>query len=166
MARNISCPVSPIGSPLLNSRLPPNFNGRMSPSPISSPRTPSGSCTPLTGGTGAIPFQINRPFVLNEGVGNQFKPSPSLYIGSLPYGDSNPETFRGLHVASHVLSEVISSDNTILGKQFGRLSPRDMRDGSSVLADRVSEQLLRDHLKSYPSLDLGPCPALPRRLNG
>ncbi|KAI4330835.1 hypothetical protein MLD38_029080 [Melastoma candidum] len=166
MARNISCPISLFGSPLRNSRLPPNFNGRMSLSPIPSPRTPSGSCTPLTGGTGAIPFQINRLFVLNEGVGNQFKPSPSLYIGSSPYGDSNPETFRGLHVASHVFSEVISSDNNILGKQFGRLSPRDMHDGSSVLADRVSEQLLWDHLKSYPSLDLGPCPALPRRLNG
>ncbi|EPS60184.1 hypothetical protein M569_14620, partial [Genlisea aurea] len=45
-SRNISCPVSPVGSPLLHPR---------SPSPISSPQTTSGSSTPLTGCVGAIP---------------------------------------------------------------------------------------------------------------
>ncbi|RDX62956.1 hypothetical protein CR513_58667, partial [Mucuna pruriens] len=37
--RTISCTVSPIGSPLSRPRLPQHMNGRMSPSPISSPRT-------------------------------------------------------------------------------------------------------------------------------
>ncbi|GER51021.1 serine/threonine protein kinase, partial [Striga asiatica] len=43
ISRNISCPVSPIGSPLLRPRSPRNLNGMMSPSPISSPRTTSGT---------------------------------------------------------------------------------------------------------------------------
>ncbi|XP_058076080.1 mitogen-activated protein kinase kinase kinase YODA-like [Magnolia sinica] len=42
-----TCPVSPIGSPLLHPRSPQHMNGRMSTSPISSPRTTSGSSTPF-----------------------------------------------------------------------------------------------------------------------
>ncbi|CAA0834360.1 Mitogen-activated protein kinase kinase kinase YODA [Striga hermonthica] len=41
ISRNISCPVSPIGSPLLRPRSPRQPNGMVSPSPISSPRTTS-----------------------------------------------------------------------------------------------------------------------------
>ncbi|XP_057863081.2 mitogen-activated protein kinase kinase kinase YODA isoform X2 [Cryptomeria japonica] len=55
----ISCPVSPCGSPLIQPRSPHYRSGRMSPSPISTPLASSGTSTPLTGGHGAIPAQLN-----------------------------------------------------------------------------------------------------------
>ncbi|KAF3448581.1 hypothetical protein FNV43_RR09294 [Rhamnella rubrinervis] len=98
--RNISCPVSPIGSPLIHSRSPQHMSGRMSPSPISSPLASSGSSTPLTGG----------------------------------------------------------SDNCAHGNQIGRpapaqVDPRDVYDVQSVLAGRVSQQLLSDHVRLNTSFD-------------
>ena len=77
--RNISCPVSPIGSPLLRPRSPQHMNGRMSPSPISSPRTASGASTPLNGGSGAIPFS-NHLVYIQEGLGNLPKSSNGVYV--------------------------------------------------------------------------------------
>ncbi|XP_058076079.1 mitogen-activated protein kinase kinase kinase YODA-like isoform X3 [Magnolia sinica] len=49
-----TCPISPIGSPLLLPRSPQHMNGKMSSSSISSPRTTSGLLTPLS--NGAVPF--------------------------------------------------------------------------------------------------------------
>ncbi|KAL3755742.1 hypothetical protein ACJRO7_002746 [Eucalyptus globulus] len=165
--RNISCPVSPVGSPLLHARAPQHFNGRMSPSPISSPRTASGSCTPLTGGSGAIPFhQMKQSLYLNEGGGSLPKTSNSLYIGGSSYHDTNQEIFRGLQLGSQIFPELSSSDNGVLGKPFGRSPPGEIRDGQSVSAERVSQQLLRDHVKAHLTLDLGPSSPLPSRING
>ncbi|KAF5805515.1 putative mitogen-activated protein kinase kinase kinase STE-STE11 family [Helianthus annuus] len=71
--RNVSCPVSPIGSPLLHSR--------MSPSPISSPRSASGTSTPPTN----IPFHhVNQSVYLHE-------ISKSTNIS---YHDPVPDMFR------------------------------------------------------------------------
>ncbi|KAJ4955397.1 hypothetical protein NE237_012180 [Protea cynaroides] len=170
MLRNISCPVSPIGSPLLHSRSPQHVSGRMSPSPISSPRTPSGSSTPLTGGNGAIPFHhLKQSAYLHEGFGIMPRSPNSLYGNGSTYHDPRPDLFLGMQPGSHVFRELMSSENDALGKQFGRPvhgDPRELYDGQSVLADRVSQQLLRDHVKSNPSLDLRPgCPML-RRTNG
>ncbi|XP_043716092.1 mitogen-activated protein kinase kinase kinase YODA-like [Telopea speciosissima] len=169
MLRNISCPVSPIGSPLLHSRSPQHANGRMSPSPISSPRTPSGSSTPLTGGNGAIPFHhLKQSAYLHEGFGSMPRSPNSLYGNGSTYHDPRPDLFRGMQPGSHVFRELMSSENDALGKQFGRPAHGDSRelyDGQSVLADRVSQQLLRDHVKSNPSLDLSPGSIL-RRTNG
>ncbi|PKI50739.1 hypothetical protein CRG98_028881 [Punica granatum] len=121
----------------------------MSPSPISSPRTASGSCTPLTGSTGAIPFNhVKQMFYLHDGFGNLPKQSSSTYIsGGAPYHDSNPEIFWGMQTGNHMFSELVSSDNDVLSKQFGRPIQGDLCDGQSVLTDRVSRQLLRDHVK-------------------
>ncbi|CAN0891737.1 Mitogen-activated protein kinase kinase kinase YODA [Linum grandiflorum] len=119
----ISCPVSPVGSPLLHSRSPA---GRMSPSPISSPRTTSGPSTPLTGGTGAIPF-------------NHMKGFAGMYPNGHSYNDAAPDMFRGMQPGY---------------------------DGQSVLADRVSRQLLKDHSKLHSPLDLSPKSSLPSRNNG
>ncbi|XP_020540846.1 mitogen-activated protein kinase kinase kinase YODA isoform X2 [Jatropha curcas] len=153
--RNISCPVSPVGSPLLHSRSPQ----RMSPSPISSPRTTSGSSTPLTGGSGAIPFNhLKQSVYLQEGFGSLPKPSNNIYINGLPYHDSNPDMFRGMQPGSHIFADLVPSENDVLGKQ--------LYDGQSVLADRVSRQLLRDHVKMNPSLDLSPHSPLPTRTSG
>ncbi|KAB2598652.1 mitogen-activated protein kinase kinase kinase YODA-like [Pyrus ussuriensis x Pyrus communis] len=166
--RNISCPVSPIGSPLLHSRSPPRLNGRMSPSPISSPRTTSGSSTPLTGGSGAITFiHMNQPINLQEGFGGISKPSNGLYVnGPSSYHDSCPDMFRGKQPGSHIFSELMPCENDVLGKQFVRPAKAEQYDGQSVLADRVSRQLLKDHVKMNLKLDLSPNSPLPNRTNG
>lgn len=133
----------------------------MSPSPISSPRTTSGSSTPLTGGSGAIPFQhLKQPTTyLHEGMGkSQRSQNCSFYTnGSIPYHEPKPDLFRGIPQASHAFLDIISSDNGALGDQIGNHVPRDPQelfDVQSILADRVSQQLLRDHLKLNPSMDL------------
>lgn len=120
----------------------------MSPSPIASPRTTSGSSTPLTGGIGAVPFH-NQPMLSQEGFGNlQMRlPSPSYW---------DPDILRGLQSGSHAFRELTSYDNDALGKQFGRAANGELYDKQSVLADRVSQQLLRDPVKLNQSLDLAP----------
>lgn len=163
--RNVSCPVSPIGSPLLHSRSPPHLNGRMSPSPISSPRATSGSSTPLTGGTGAIPFHhLNQSMYLQEGYGSVPKSPQSPYMNGPSYWD--PDFFRGMQSGSHGFRELASSENDALAKQFGRPGFGELHDGQSVLADRVSQQLLRDTVKLNPSLDLNCLSPLTGRTNG
>ncbi|TQD82963.1 hypothetical protein C1H46_031473 [Malus baccata] len=166
--RNISCPVSPIGSPLLHSRSPPHLNGRMSPSPISSPRTTSGSSTPLTGGSGAVPFiHMNQPINLQEGFGGISKPSNGLYVnGPSSYHDSCPDMFRGKRPGAHIFPELMPCENDVLGKQFVRPARAEQYDGQSVLADRVSRQLLKDHVKMNLKLDLSPNSPLPNRTSG
>ncbi|KAL0452480.1 UNVERIFIED_CONTAM: Mitogen-activated protein kinase kinase kinase YODA [Sesamum latifolium] len=151
--RNISCPVSPVGSPLLYPRSPQHLSGRMSPSPISSPRTTSGSSTPLTGGIGAIPFH-NQPMLSQDSYGNLQMRSPSPCVNSPSYWD--PDILRGVQSGSHAFRELTSYDNDALGKQFVRGANGELYDGQSVLADRVSQQLLRDPVKLNPSLDLSP----------
>lgn len=150
---NISCPVSPIGSPLLHSRSPQHLNGRMSPSPISSPRTTSGSSTPLTCSGGSIPFQHVNQFVYLQEIS---KAPHSPYGNGSPYRDPNPDIFRAMQLGSNVF---------IPGKQFGRPAQGEMYDGQMVLADCVSHQLLRDHINMKPSLDLNPFPS-PGHMNG
>lgn len=144
--RNLSCPVSPIGSPLVHSRSPQHPSGRMSPSPISSPRNMSGASTPLTGGSGAIPHQhLKQSPYLQEGFGSLPKPSIGPYSNGPSYQDSNPDIFQGMGIqpGSHIFSE-----------QFGKPA-WELYDGQAVLADRVSRQLLSDHITT-PSLDLNP----------
>ncbi|XP_028773220.1 mitogen-activated protein kinase kinase kinase YODA [Neltuma alba] len=163
--RNISCPVSPIGSPLLRSRSPQHMNGRMSPSPISSPRTVSGASTPLTGGSGAIPFgnHLKQSAYYQDGLANLPKHSNSIYINAPAHHDSGIDIFRNLQMGSQ--TELILSENDVMGKHFAR-PPVEPYDVQSVLADRVSRQLLGDHVKIKPSLDLSPNSPLLNRSNG
>lgn len=165
--RNISCPVSPIGSPLLHSRSPQHPSGRMSPSPISSPRTTSGSSTPLTACGGAIPYNhLKQAIFLQDGFGSMPKSlNSSPYCSGISFHDSNPDIFRGLQPGAHIFSEMIP-ENDILGKQVGRPAYGELYDGQQVLADRVSRKLLRDHVKTNPSLDLSPSTTLSGRMNG
>ncbi|KAK7279925.1 hypothetical protein RJT34_24986 [Clitoria ternatea] len=167
--RNISCPVSPIGSPLLRSRSPQHGNGRMSPSPISSPRTASGASTPLAGGNSAIPFSnhLKQSIYFQEGFGSMPKSSNGVYIsGPSSYHDSNVEIFRGIQKGSHISSELVSSENDVLAKQFSRPLHAEPYDFQSVLADRVGRQLLGENVKINPSLDLSPNSSLLNRGNG
>ncbi|KAG8390332.1 hypothetical protein BUALT_Bualt01G0072600 [Buddleja alternifolia] len=115
----------------------------MSPSPISSPRTTSGSSTPLTGGIGAIPFH-NQPMLSQEGfLSYQNRPhSPSYW---------DPDILRGAQSGSHAFQELTSCHNE--GKLY---------DGQSVLAHRVAQQLLTDPAKlNLSPLDLSPSSPLP-----
>ncbi|GAV79317.1 Pkinase domain-containing protein [Cephalotus follicularis] len=159
--RNISCPVSPIGSPLLHSRSPQHLNERMSPS-ISSPRTTSGPSTPLTGGCGTIPFNhLKQSVCLQEGFGSMPKAFNHLYVNGPSYHDSNPDIFRDMQPGSHIFSELVPCENDV-----GRHAHVELYDGQSVLADRVSRQLLGDHGKMNPSLDLILSSPLPSRTSG
>ncbi|KZV41036.1 mitogen-activated protein kinase kinase kinase YODA-like [Dorcoceras hygrometricum] len=150
--RNISCPVSPVGSPLLHPRSPQHMNGRMSPSPLSSPFT-SGSSTPLTGGIGAIPRNFNQSMFLQEGLYDSKRTS---------YWD--PDILRGVYGESNAFQELAACDNDVFKKQFGREANGEFYNGQSVLADRVAQQLLREPVKLSPPLDFNPSssPACPR----
>ncbi|KAK1290843.1 Mitogen-activated protein kinase kinase kinase YODA [Acorus calamus] len=166
-----TCPVSPIGSPLLNSRSPQHINGRMSPSPISSPRTTSGSSTPLTGCNGSIPFHHSKQSVyVYEGFGSMPRSPNNLYMNGSTYHDPKPDLFRGMQPGSPIFRDMMVSETDILGKPFGGRAvngeSRDLYDGQSMLADRVSQQLLRDHVKLNPTLDLTPGSPKLGRSNG
>ncbi|KAK2983536.1 hypothetical protein RJ640_023070 [Escallonia rubra] len=152
ISRNISCPVSPIGSPLLNSRSPQHSNGRMSPSPISSPHTASGSSTPLTSSAASSFYYLNPSVYLQEVPKSPHSP----YANSTTYRDHNPAIFRGMQSGSHTF---------VLGNKFGRPAQGEMCDGQSILADCVSQQLLRDQVNLKQSLDLNPCSLSQGRLN-
>ncbi|XP_024969926.1 mitogen-activated protein kinase kinase kinase YODA-like [Cynara cardunculus var. scolymus] len=134
--RNISCPVSPIGSPLLHSRSPQHINGRMSPSPISSPRTTSGASTPLTSGGGSIPFHhINH----------------SHYFSHNPYGNGMPApTVPDIFRAKQPETRGYNPANQLRGLTQER------QGGHAVLADSVSHLLLKDKVNFKPFLDLNP----------
>ncbi|CAM8900554.1 unnamed protein product [Rhodiola kirilowii] len=168
--RNLSCPVSPIGSPLLNSRSPQHMNGRMSPSPILSPRTPSGSSTPLTCGNGAVPFHLLKPTIsLPEGFGGMTKALNEFYGNNMPYHDANHNIFGGMQQqGAHAFSELGCNESDGPGKQQMKRRAHGERqyDGQSVLADRVSRQLLRDHVKVKTTIDLSPNSPLPSRSHG
>ncbi|KAJ6347429.1 hypothetical protein OIU76_003996 [Salix suchowensis] len=164
--KNSSCPVSPIGSPHLYSRSPQNLSGRMSPSPISSPHTASGSSTPLTGGCGAIPFHHAKQHIMYSQESNGMIPGSqsSFYPNNNNlYQEPKPDLFRGMSQTSCVFRETISSENSNLVNQLGW---PELYDGHPVLADRVSQQLLRDHVKLKPFLDLNPNSANLGRTNG
>lgn len=137
------------------------MNGRMSPSPISSPRTASGASTPLNGGSGAIPFS-NHLVYIQEGLGNLPKSSNGVYISGPTHHDLNVDIFRGMQQTPHISSELVPGESDVLGKQFARSPRNEAYDVQSVLADRVCRQLLGDNGKVNPSLDLNPNSLLSR----
>ncbi|KAF7828263.1 Mitogen-activated protein kinase kinase kinase YODA [Senna tora] len=158
--RNISCPVSPIGSPHLPSRSL-LASGRMSPSPISTPHAVSGSSTPLTGGNGAIPFhQAKQPTFSYEGVGMIQRSRVSFYPnGSTGYYEAKHEPFKGHPQTTHTSQDITSFDKDAIANQMRRPfreCPRGFYDGKSYLADCVSQQLLRDNARVNSSIDLKP----------
>ncbi|XP_052185203.1 mitogen-activated protein kinase kinase kinase YODA-like [Diospyros lotus] len=165
--RNISCPVSPVGSPLLHPRSPQNLDGRVSPSPISSPHAMSGSSTPLTGCGGTIPFHhLNQSVYLQEGFGSKTNTPQSPYLNSPSYHNPKQDIFRGMQSGSQIFRDFLSSESETLGKQSGRPIHGEPYDGQSVLADRVSQQLLRDHVRLGPSLNLHSVSPTSDRING
>ncbi|KAK1284741.1 Mitogen-activated protein kinase kinase kinase YODA [Acorus calamus] len=157
-----TCPVSPIGSLLLNSRSPQCMSGRMSPSPISSPRTTSGSSTPLTGGNGAIPFHHSKQSAYPHESFKSMPRSPNnLYLNGTTYHDPKPDLSRGTQSVSPMFRDMIPSESDILGKSFGgravHADSSDLYDGKPVLADHVSASLERQYQaqpnsETYPQI--------------
>uniref|UniRef100_A0ACD5ZIF3 Uncharacterized protein n=1 Tax=Avena sativa TaxID=4498 RepID=A0ACD5ZIF3_AVESA len=150
---NISCPVSPCGSPLLRSRSPQHQNGRMSPSPISSPRTTWGTSTPVTGGSGAIPFNHTRqPSYSNEGFTitsrglEQASRPPDQVVGRF----GRPQQF------STGIQERVVSEADIPKPQSGKMRRRSVRDLRTMTlpSKHVSQHGVGNHVKLKPSLDL------------
>lgn len=168
--RIISCPVSPIASPLLYSRSPQHMSPRPCASLISSPRAISGTSTPLTGGSGAIPFHHpKQPSThLHESMGMTSRSQNSLYPNNgMSHQELKAEIFRGAPLASHLFHETVHSENGFLTHQFGRPlqgDGRELYDRRSLLANRVSQHLLKDQVNLNPLLDLRPSsPALNRK---
>ena len=159
-AWNLSCPVSPVGSPLLGPRSPQHINGRLSPSPISSPRTASGASTPLTGGNGAIPYnQPNHFAYIHEGSTNMPRSSNNhCNIGSTHH-NSSLNLFQGMQQVSPILSKLVPSETEVPHIQYRRRPHRGFWEGcdrNAISADHVSHQLSRDHAKLKPSVKLSP----------
>uniref|UniRef100_A0A1D1XXW5 mitogen-activated protein kinase kinase kinase n=1 Tax=Anthurium amnicola TaxID=1678845 RepID=A0A1D1XXW5_9ARAE len=168
--RNLSCPVSPIGSPLLSSWSPQHISGRMSPSPISSPRTTSGSSTPLTAGNSSIPFNQSKQSVQpHESLGNMPRTPNHTYVKGSACHDPRPELYRGMQPGSPVLRERVISETEVPTLPFGRSGYGDLEEscrGRLVLADHVSQQFLPDQVKPNPPLHLGLGSSVPVRTTG
>ncbi|KAG8381307.1 hypothetical protein BUALT_Bualt06G0108800 [Buddleja alternifolia] len=142
--RNMSSPVSPIGSPLRHPRSPQHLNERISPPHISSHhRTPSSSPHQIA----AIPYHHH-----NNLSPNLPKHRPS--ISSPSYWD--PNILRGAQLKYHAFQELPSRENDSHRNQLGSSANEQL-----LLADRVSKKLLNAPLKSNPSLDLNSSSRLP-----
>ncbi|KAK3143999.1 hypothetical protein QOZ80_4AG0307610 [Eleusine coracana subsp. coracana] len=140
---NISCPVSPCGSPLLKSRSPQHTSGRMTPSPISSPRTTSGTSTPLSGGNGAIPFNhLRYATYSSEGFGITSRGQDDL--------------FPRQHQVSQGPRERVVSEADILSPQFGKKLGNvfDLRERLSPSEHITRHHAFVDQIELNPSLDL------------
>ncbi|XP_071701929.1 mitogen-activated protein kinase kinase kinase YODA-like [Rutidosis leptorrhynchoides] len=148
---NISCPVSHLGSPLLHPRSGQNMTERLSPSAISSPRTFSGSSTPLNG---PVPFykQVPKTYAHEYTALSLTAMSPTRSFGTTSCGphfqDHRPDMFRAMPQGSPFFQEIVPSDNDFLGNQKEKYGVQ------SVLADRVSQRFLVDQVKQYPTIDL------------
>ncbi|KAJ4877286.1 Mitogen-activated protein kinase kinase kinase YODA [Raphanus sativus] len=146
--RNMSCPISPVGSPIFHSHSP-HISGRRSPSPISSPHVLSGSSTPLTAGGGAIPFHHQRQTTINllqEGIGSSRNPGSAGNFYTNSYFQEPRQPRSSPRTPPHVFW-----DNN------GSIQPgyNWNKDNQPVLSDHVSQQLLSEHLK-LKSLNLRP----------
>ncbi|KAK9665479.1 hypothetical protein RND81_14G114700 [Saponaria officinalis] len=159
--RNISCPVSPISSPLFQARSPQHLRGTASPS-ICSPHNTSGSSTPLTYGSGPIPFHHSQQSqYMQDGFGTIPKSPNSVFLNGPCYSDSKPNIRQGVKSSPRALVSVtVSESETRVRSSQGGLS-----SGQSVLADRVSRQLLREHAKLNPSPKYSPRSSLLNRTN-
>jgi len=182
--KNISLPVSPSGSPLMQPRSPHHRSGMMSPSPISTPLVNSGCSTPLTGGHGAIPFQVNgalrQSTYADEGFGNlpRSPNGPSINGSCLNglYHDCRQDVYFGTQAVhtpegSPRLRDQIATNGDILGKAFGRLTSDSDGEiqrrygGQVALAEHVSQQLLRIPSK-LPVVDFRPGSPMIGRASG
>jgi serine/threonine protein kinase len=151
---NISCPVSPCGSPLLKSRSPQHTSGRMSPSPISSPRTTSGTSTPLSGGNGAIPFNhLRYATYSSEGFGTTSRGPDDLFPNR--HKDPILGQFTQSHQVSQGPRERVVSEADILSPQFGKRLGNvfDLRERLSP-SEHFTRHAFMDHVELNPSFDL------------
>ncbi|GLJ42461.1 hypothetical protein SUGI_0879980 [Cryptomeria japonica] len=179
----ISCPVSPCGSPLIQPRSPHYRSGRMSPSPISTPLASSGTSTPLTGGHGAIPAQLNGSMkhstYADEGFVSVPRSPNRRYIndssGNGVYHDMRCDVYRGtpmiLTPEGSPRAQEQLSDDGILGQAYGRMT-REINGeaqrqycGQVALAEHVSQQLLKIPSK-FPEVGFRPSSPLLGRSNG
>lgn len=152
---NTSCPVSPCGSPLLRSRSPQHQNGRMSPSPISSPRATSGASSPVAGVHGAIPFSHARqPAYSNEG----FTIAPRGLDKNLPTRPPDPVLghFGRAQQFSTGTQERVISECDILRPQTGKMRRLNVQDlnATTLPSKHVSQHGSGSHVRLKPSLDL------------
>ncbi|KAH9321731.1 hypothetical protein KI387_016370, partial [Taxus chinensis] len=178
--RNISWPVSPSASPLIQPRSPHYRYDGMSPSPISTPILRSGSSTPLTGGYGAIPLQGNGTARQSAHAQEIFGNMPQMMNGPhstcfCGYADSRPDIYWGLQAVptpegsprpqSHLFVE-----SDVLGKAYGRVMRNEdghsqsQYGGHGALAENEPQKLLKT--PQLIGFDLRPVSPILGRANG
>ena len=103
---------------------------------------------------------------MHEGMGTIQRSQNSFYTnGGTHFHEPKPEFFRGLPQASQAFRDIISSDNCTLN-QITQPTSGEFYDVQSVLADRVSQQLLRDHVKLNPTVKFNLSLPMPDRTSG
>ncbi|XP_057800068.1 mitogen-activated protein kinase kinase kinase YODA-like [Salvia miltiorrhiza] len=167
MARNNTCAVPPVATARSSSRSPQHINGRLSPSPISSPRAASGASTPPGGGNLSTLPQYNLKN-LHEGSGMVAMPQNAFPAHGNGSQEHKPDIFRGL-IQAHLSLESVSRDNDIRGNKVERPAvhgkKEQLYDSHLVLADRVSQQLLRNPVRLNQGSELKPSSSLPSHRN-
>ncbi|KAL2902506.1 Mitogen-activated protein kinase kinase kinase YODA [Bienertia sinuspersici] len=145
-SKNISCPVSPIRSPLLHPKASEPMCRR---STIASSQTASCSSTPRTNDN--VAFPVNRldyicPYPHDVMVAQ--RPHKSLYVSGDPlFCKRKLETLSDVPETSQVNGNVTSCQSDLAGSKPVHLFQKPGAcNRQSVLARRVSQQLLMDHL--------------------
>ncbi|XP_042474442.1 mitogen-activated protein kinase kinase kinase YODA-like [Zingiber officinale] len=152
LMRYISCPVSPMGSPHLNSSSQRYVSGRMSPSPISSPIATSGASTPLTGGNGAIPFSQSKQGGREpDGFNRLSKCKSDVYLSGTICHERKLNLLAGMQQGPQNVWERVASEADIRSAQFGRLRQVNLRDPHEKQHDHVLLRSVRDQMKLKPS---------------
>ncbi|KAH6783300.1 Protein kinase superfamily protein [Perilla frutescens var. hirtella] len=169
LARTNPCPIPPVVCARSSSRSPQHLNGRLSPSPISSPRATSGASTPPGGGhIGAIPqYHLMTTNNLHQGIGMGAMPQNAFHAHGNGYQEHKPDIFRGI-IQAHLSLESVSRENDYRGNKVERPvlhGQKQLYDAHLVLADRVSQQLLRNPVRLNQGLDLKPSSSLPSHKN-
>lgn len=126
----------------------------MSPSPISSPRTTSGTSTPLSGGNGAIPFNhLRYATYSSEGFGTTSR-CPDDH-----FSNRHKDPILGQLTQAHQFSqgprERVVPEADILSPQFGKRLGNvfDLRERLSP-SEHFTRHAFVDHVEPNPSLDL------------
>uniref|UniRef100_A0A803LQF9 mitogen-activated protein kinase kinase kinase n=1 Tax=Chenopodium quinoa TaxID=63459 RepID=A0A803LQF9_CHEQI len=146
MPKHISCPVSPIGSPLLHPKSAQPMYRRIST--ISSPQTASGSFTPCRACTsGNVAFPVKH---LDHSLPYR-RSQKRLYASGNPlFCKTKLETLSGIPEASQTNGDIFPCRNDLAGSKFVQgihRDPGEICNRQSVLASHVSQQLMIDHLK-------------------
>lgn len=96
-------------------------------------------------------------------------PQNAFHAHGNGYQEHKPDIFRGI-IQAHLSLESVSRDNDFRGNKVERPvlhgKKEQLYDAHLILADRVSQQLLRNPMRLYQGSELKPSSSLPSPKNG